>query len=123
MAVLRSVRRVHQIHPAAVPVPGHGEVVPPIVPALRALPAQRVPALVPVHGPHPQLLPAPVHAGAAPRPVVFEPIRGSGGFALFCLRFPWWCCSHRIVSIHPSIAMLIVEGILTHRHSALFFIS
>jgi hypothetical protein len=59
VAVLRQLRRVHEVDPAAVPVHGRGaRRVPPGVPGLRQVRPQRPPARLPVHGPHPQLLPA-----------------------------------------------------------------
>jgi hypothetical protein len=62
MAVLRQLRRVHQVDPAAVPVPGRGAPrVPPGVQGLRQVQPQRRPAGVPVHGPRPQLLRPPLH--------------------------------------------------------------
>ncbi|XP_021312058.1 uncharacterized protein LOC8057035 isoform X1 [Sorghum bicolor] len=62
VAVLRQLRRVHQVGAAAVPVPGRGAPrVPPGVQGLRQVQSQRRPAGVPVHGPRPQLLPAPLH--------------------------------------------------------------
>jgi hypothetical protein len=59
VALLRQLRRLHQVDPAAVPV--HGRVarrVPPGVPELRQVRPERPPARLPVYGPHPQLLPA-----------------------------------------------------------------
>uniref|UniRef100_A0A8R7QKY7 Uncharacterized protein n=1 Tax=Triticum urartu TaxID=4572 RepID=A0A8R7QKY7_TRIUA len=59
VAVLRQLRRVHQVGHAAVPVHGRGaRRVPPGVPGLRQVPPRRAPGRVPVHGPRPQLLPA-----------------------------------------------------------------
>lgn len=49
--MLRPVRPAHLLRPAAVPVPGPGGVVPPVLPELRALLAQRRAGHVPVHGP------------------------------------------------------------------------
>lgn len=81
--MLRPVRPVHQLRRAAVPVPGPGGVVPPVLPELRALPAQRGAGHVPVHGPSPRLLPASVQPRATPRPVTKALVCCS-----FCFRFP-----------------------------------
>lgn len=62
VAVLRQLRRLHQVGATAVPVPGRGAPrVPPGLPGLRQVQPQRRPAGVPVHGPRPRLLPAPLH--------------------------------------------------------------
>ena len=60
--MLRLLRRVHLVDPAAVPVHGReAGGVPPGVQELRQVQPQRLPAGLPVHGPHPQPLPAPLH--------------------------------------------------------------
>jgi hypothetical protein len=62
VAVLRQLRRVHEVGAAAVPVLGRRPPrVPPGVQGLRQVQPQRRPAGVPVHGPRFQLLPAPLH--------------------------------------------------------------
>lgn len=67
MAVLRQLRRVHQVDPAAVPVPGRGAPrVPPCLPGLHQVQPQRRSAGVPVHGPRPQLLRPPLHRRRRP---------------------------------------------------------
>lgn len=56
VAVLRSVRRMHPVHPAPMPLHGHGGVVPPCMQVVRSIPAQLRPATVSVHGRDHQLL-------------------------------------------------------------------
>jgi hypothetical protein len=92
VAVLRQLRRVHQVHPAAVPVHGRGpRRVPPGVPGLRQVRAQRPPARLPVHGPRPQLLPAALQRRrrplTRPRPTASHPPATSLG-QLLAARMP-----------------------------------
>ncbi|KAL5684245.1 hypothetical protein ACJX0J_010630, partial [Zea mays] len=70
VAVLRQLRRLHQVGATAVPVPGRGAPrVPPGLQGLRQVQPQRRPAGVPVHGPRPRLLPAPLHRARRRRAV------------------------------------------------------
>lgn len=83
MAVLRQLRRVHQVDPAAVPVPGRGAPrVPPGVQGLRQVQPQRRPAGVPVHGPRPQLLRPPLHHRRRRRPLTAARLSGTTDWLL-----------------------------------------